>query len=76
MAEYFGKGCEFLGGQWEDGDKNSVPTISCCNHVDNPDIYEGSCNESQCPILLEMAYIYWKKGLKVKGITYGPNGPL
>jgi len=25
---------------------------------------------------LEMAHIAWEKGLKIKGITYGPNGPI
>lgn len=52
MNDYFGKGCKYLCGKGEpdDPEKEGVPLINCCTHLDNPDKQEGSCNLKHCPL--------------------------
>lgn len=58
---YFGQGCNYFIGQWEEHYIESIPIEECemkykpilvfCNHEDNPDNHEGNCNEKLCPLL-------------------------
>lgn len=58
MSDYFGKGCEYLSGQWEDerlyddeSYKENAPVLNCCRHPENKSDVEGSCTPDQCPFL-------------------------
>jgi hypothetical protein len=57
MSEYFGKGCEFFTGQWEDEHlyedesyKEYEPVLVHCAHVNNYQMCEGNCNKEDCPL--------------------------
>ena len=58
--EWFGKGCQYLTGIWEnDGDVDSEwpPEINHCIHEENHSDYEGNCNESECPRLKDAEHL-------------------
>lgn len=64
MADYFGRGCKYLSGQWGDDElpdhKDWKPIICFCNHPDNPKDEEGNCNKSVCPNP-DKKYQYYKE---------------
>lgn len=49
---YFGKGCEFFVGQWEQGYNGKIcePVLCYCNHKNNLDEYKGNCSKELCPL--------------------------
>lgn len=66
MIEYFGKGCEYFTGQWENIEccldesyKEDQPILNHCIHKSNKSSTEGNCNKRDCPlgeILDEMSW--------------------
>ena len=53
---YFGKGCEYFAGKWEEEerlteeDKNRIsPELVFCKHEGNQDDCESNCNNKNCP---------------------------
>lgn len=55
MSDYFGKGCKYLTGQWEDeavdekAEEHGPPVINHCKHPEQKEDVEGNCNPSDCP---------------------------
>ena len=49
--EYFGKGCEYFLGQWEEDDskEEGTPILVFCKHYNNHSSSEGNCNKDECP---------------------------
>lgn len=57
MSDWFGKLCEHQCCQWEETELTAGPEYSeahpvliFCDHVNNPDDYEGNCTEKLCPL--------------------------
>ena len=54
---WFGKGCEYFRGRWEENEitggpdyKEKKPILVFCNHEENSDDCEGNCNPKYCPL--------------------------
>lgn len=57
MDNWFGKGCPYFCGSWEEDKitggpnfKEYEPVLVFCNHPQNNDDVEGNCNKKQCPL--------------------------
>lgn len=57
MSNWFGKGCEYFCGQWEENEitggpdyKEYAPVLVFCNHPSNPEDTEGNCRRAICPL--------------------------
>lgn len=56
MANWFGKGCQYLCAQWEDNEitggpnyQESEPVLTFCTHPVNISDHEGNCTPALCP---------------------------
>lgn len=65
FPKWFGKGCEFFSGVWEENEitggpdyKEYEPVLVHCFHEENHSDFEGNCNEKLCPKLRGENEIY------------------
>ncbi len=66
-VSYFGKGCEFFSGQWEDEQTcrasgidfkdTCTPVLVFCGHENNKEKTEGNCRKDNCPLHKEFKQI-------------------
>jgi hypothetical protein len=75
--DYFGKGCKYLIGQWEDQYlyeeeryKENTPELIFCNHPDNECDTEGNCNGRDCPLI----GLEWAKQFKTPNSFRASSG--